>query len=95
MPKLPYTPLGTNVLLRAENPKRVGGLIIPDNVQAPPKVTFELVAAGEQCEIVDERMLGVEVFVKPGGSVWPFPVDDAAEHVYYLAAETDLAAVVN
>lgn len=98
MPKLPYTPLGTNVLLRAPNPAVVGGIIIPETVKAPERrPVFELAAVGMDCEIVGNGLVGATVYVKHGGSLWPFMPEDAArdEYLYYCAAETDLAAVVN
>ena len=91
----PYEPLGTNVLLRSANPKKVGGIIIPDTAKAPERQhSFELVAVGNQCEIVESSWTGLRVMVKPGGSVYPFPVEPADEFVYYIADETDLAAIV-
>lgn len=98
MPNLPYTPIGTNVLLRAPNPASVGGILIPDTVKAPERrPVFELVAVGAQCSIIDKEDLGQNLYVKHGGSLWPFMPEDARrdEYLYYCADESDIAAVVN
>jgi co-chaperonin GroES (HSP10) len=98
MPKLPYTPIGTNVLLRAPNPASVGGIIIPETVKAPERrPVFELCAVGQNCVIIHEMAVGCSLYVKHGGSLWPFMPQDAErdEYLYYCADESDIAAVVN
>jgi hypothetical protein len=98
MSQLPYTPIGTNVLLRAPNPASVGGIIVPDTVKAPERrPVFELCAVGLDCEIVGAGLVDSTVYVKHGGSLWPFMPEDAMrdEYLYYCADESDIAAVVN
>lgn len=98
MSKLPYTPIGTNVLLRSPNPATKGGLIIPDSAKAPEgRPVFELCAIGKDCEIITASLIGAELYVKHGGSLWPFMPENVKkdEYLYYCADESDIAAVVN
>lgn len=95
MSKHPYTPLGTNVLLRSPNPRVVGSIIVPDNVQAPSKPTFELCAVASDVTVISHEDVGSNVFIKPGGTLLPFPADKDDEHFYYIVDEKDLAAIVN
>lgn len=97
MDKLPYEPLGTNVLLRAPNPQKVGSIIIPDTAKAPDqKPVFEVCAIGSDCVVACNELVGAMIYVKHGGSLWPFIPDDVKkdEYLYYCADESDLAAIV-
>lgn len=87
----PYKPLGKNVLLRAENMRQSGGLVIPDTVQIAPKHTFEVCALGEL--VTAAVTPGDEVFVL-GSDVSPFPTKPTDPFIYFLADQEAMKAAV-
>lgn len=86
LPRCPYVPRGSNLIVGFANPRVSGGIILPDGVNAAAPKYFTLVACGPD---VTDLEPGDQIYIQES---WPLPSEPTDPWLFLVVPSDKVSA---